>query len=83
LVVPRGAFGPLIVLGMVLLVGAAGLCLLDGHEASGIDRCALPLALTLIVPVAITLPLTGRSLPALVTSRPSYAPDLPAPPPKA
>jgi hypothetical protein len=68
---------------MVVVVVAAGLCLLDGDESGGADLCALPLVVTLTVPVAITLPLAGRSIPALATRHPSYAPDLPAPPPKA
>lgn len=76
-----GTCGRLIVLGMVFAVAAAGFCLLDGEEIGGADLCVIPLAVTLIMP--LPLPLTGRSLPGLVRIRPSYAPDLPAPPPKA
>jgi hypothetical protein len=73
----------LIVVGMVVVVAAAGFCLLDGDEIGGADLCVIPLAVALIMPLALPLPLAGRSLPALVGIRPSHAPDLPAPPPKA
>jgi hypothetical protein len=79
----RGFLGRLVILGAILVILAAGFCLLDGDEVGGVDLCAVPLAVTLIVPLAIPLPLTGRSLPTLVTIRPSYALDFPPPPPKA
>lgn len=79
----EGTLGRLAVLAAILVIVAAGFCLLDGDEVGGVDLCAIPLAVALTLPLALPLVLTGRSLPALVTIRPSYAPDLPAPPPKA
>jgi hypothetical protein len=78
-----GTFGRLLVMGIGVMVVAAGLCLLDGDDSGGADLCTLPLVTTLTIPVAITLPLAGRSIPALAIRHPSYAPDPLAPPPKA
>ena len=71
------------VVAAIIVITAAGLCLLDGDGAGGVDLCAAAVALTLTLPLAFPLPLTGRFLPALPRMRPLYTQDLPAPPPKA
>jgi hypothetical protein len=78
-----GTLGRLMVLAAIVVIAAAGLCLLDGDEVSGIDLCGIAVAGTLALPLAVLLPVTGRALPALAGIRPFYAPDFPPPPPKA
>lgn len=80
---PAGLLGRVMVLAAIIVIAVAGFCLLDGDEVGGIDPCGAAVVVTLALPLAVLLPLTGRSLPALARIRPLYAPDLPAPPPRA
>ncbi len=75
--------GRVMVLVAIIVIAAAGLCLLDGDGVNGVDLCAAFVGVTLTLPIAFPLPVTGRSLPVLARIRPLYAQDLPAPPPKA
>jgi len=70
-------------LAAIVVIVAAGLCLLDGNQVGGVDLCAAFVAAMPMSVAAFPLPVTGRSLPALASLRPLYLPDLPAPPPKA
>ncbi len=78
-----GTLGRVAVLAAIVVIAAAGFCLLDGDEVGGVDLCAASVAVGLTLPLAFPLPMTGRSLPVLATIRPLYAPDFPPPPPKA
>jgi len=82
-VMGAGTLGRVMVLVAIIVIAAAGLCLLDGDEVGGVDLCAASVAVTLTLPLVFPLPVTGRSFPALARIRPLYRPDLHAPPPKA
>lgn len=83
IVMAVGTLGRLTALAAVIVIAAAGLCLLDGDEVGGVELCAASVAVALTLPLAFPMPVTGRFLPALATIRPLYRPDLPVPPPKA
>ena len=80
---PRGALRRLICVAAIAVVVAAGFCLLDPHESTGVNLCSAALVMTTAPLGALLLPLVGTSGPVWLTARAVYPTDRPAPPPKA
>jgi hypothetical protein len=78
---PREALRRLICVAAIAVVVAAGFCLLDAHESTGVDLCSAALVMTAPLGAPL-LPLVGTSVPVWLSARTVYPADLPAPPPR-
>jgi hypothetical protein len=80
---PREVARRVICIAAIMVVVAAGLCLLDSHEGDAGDLCLVSPLVTTAPRLVLLLPLVGTFVPVSIPARAAYAADRPAPPPKA
>lgn len=78
-----GVSGRVLIVATVLLLVAAGLCLLDGDQTTSADLCLVLGVPSLGLLFTSELALIGRLAPAPVATARRHISDRPTPPPRA